>query len=371
MRDANEAVVQKLQEKQAELMRLLRAQQQELEEVRKQQLNLQELVSTLGNTGEMGLQNLVVDLKRLLQETSNELCGSNAKDLLDNVGGTSRMLQELREERGLVADMLEGVRREKCEVIAMMHTFAMDKGEAMQELEGFRRSTREDVMAILDAARQDSSCLLPKENSFQYPFEAVASPADINNNASSCCWQSSPLQGRHPSRPNLSLSSTMVPPGVGSRVAVSVPQPAQVAQVLGGGSVQATGFLMSSSSPLVNAPGPEMHQADGGRKARSPVRQYSASVQTVPGQALMPVSIACSPSVVTRATTIDLVRSGKQLPVGDRKQSPLRRFISAGVTPRTAHHQDGAASQGSCHGQGWSTSSWANVSTSPIVISRS
>ncbi|CAK0798944.1 unnamed protein product, partial [Prorocentrum cordatum] len=53
-------------------------------------------------------------------------------DLLHRPEGAphGELLRELQEERSIVADTLEGVKQEKCEVIALMHTFAEGKDAA-------------------------------------------------------------------------------------------------------------------------------------------------------------------------------------------------------------------------------------------------
>jgi hypothetical protein len=62
------------------------------------------------------------------------------------------LLKELHEERARIADMLDGVKVEKLEVIAMMHSFQMDKSEAMKELENIWQTARVE----LESARKAS-----------------------------------------------------------------------------------------------------------------------------------------------------------------------------------------------------------------------
>lgn len=67
------------------------------------------------------------------------------------------ILKDLTEERGHVAQMLDGVKQEKLEVIAMMHSFQMDKSEALKDLEGLWQAARTELAASAAAVRKASS----------------------------------------------------------------------------------------------------------------------------------------------------------------------------------------------------------------------
>lgn len=393
-------VLLRLQEKQSELACLLRAQQQELSELREQQLRLEDRLPPSPRGGEKRhksnssvesqLHDLVLELRKIQQGQQQERQGADvvgmgmAQELMDVAEGTASMLKDLREERGLVAEMLDGVRQEKCEVIAMMHSFAMDKSDALQELEGLRRAARDEIVAALSSGPR-------KAGGWQYEANEVCAPVEIltasmlglppavpqppaQTQSQSHSVQPS-QQGRQPSRPSLAASGAVMPtvqqlingpaPRAAQPTSVSIGKPTSVSLTNGGGATVRTAaptFLMSHQTTLVQSRD-VLNASEPGRRARSPVRQ---TVLT---------SNATSPSIVARGLPMDLMRSGKQLPVGDCKQSPVRRFVSAGrcwpcgveptagVTPRV-HDQPVAGSTK----QGW-TAGWPG-NGSPIVLAR-
>lgn len=152
-----------LQDQHAEMLRLLQLQQREIEILKAQNVEWKDLSASVrqqqqqpvGLTSgyrpsnynnsaaalEAQLQDLVVELRKLQQEHSR------TRDL-------EELLQEVREERGVVVDMLENVKREKCEVIAVMHSFAMDKNTAMQDLSSLHQLAREEITALVTAGQQ-------------------------------------------------------------------------------------------------------------------------------------------------------------------------------------------------------------------------
>jgi len=79
------------------------------------------------------------------------------------------VLKELHEERGRIADMLDGVKVEKLEVIAMMHSFHMDKSEALKELETIWQTARAE---LAESARKAS---IPQPT--VAPSQVASSPA--------------------------------------------------------------------------------------------------------------------------------------------------------------------------------------------------
>jgi len=69
-------------------------------------------------------------------------------DAQDPVNDAAVILKELKEERGAVLDMMDGLRTHKLEVIAMLHTFQMDKQEAMKDLEAIWHAVRTDLAHV-------------------------------------------------------------------------------------------------------------------------------------------------------------------------------------------------------------------------------
>jgi len=365
---------------QEELLQLLHAQQEELRKLRVQQQHLQEsmavqvqrpvLEGDVQATGalESQLRDLVSELRGMRQDPNQKAdfpaaaVAQAAQQLQAEVVSADAvvMLKELREERALVTEMLDNVKQEKCEVIAMMHTFAMSKGEAIDELEGIRRAACEEAMAAASLVRKVVG------NGGQQAQEAVSngvcgrhSQEVISNEACGRLSHEGPptcrsavrdagreereeerlahqpvlLQGRQGSRTSLcpatlqqqasapvTLAGTAAPPQhPGVAMGHSVPMQ---------GSVQHT-VVISTAQGMMQNHDHRRHSTGTGpgepplRRVCSPTRQYSAG-----GAAgLLPVSVACSPPMLPRPTTT-------LSQPGDQQKSPVRRFISAGLSPR-------------------------------------
>ncbi|CAE8727018.1 unnamed protein product [Polarella glacialis] len=91
--------------------------------------------SSEGTSLEEQLRDLVIELRQLQQEQRQHTNPGQSSPQGEGSEGASELLEDLREERCVVAQMLDGVRQEKFEVVAMMHSFTIQKSEALQELE--------------------------------------------------------------------------------------------------------------------------------------------------------------------------------------------------------------------------------------------
>mmetsp|Transcript_20026 Transcript_20026/g.36144 ORF Transcript_20026/g.36144 Transcript_20026/m.36144 type:complete len:581 (+) Transcript_20026:104-1846(+) len=69
-------------------------------------------------------------------------------DVEDCINDAAHLLKELKEERNAVLDMMDGLRTHKLEVIAMLHTFQMDKQEALKDLEAIWHAVRTDLAHV-------------------------------------------------------------------------------------------------------------------------------------------------------------------------------------------------------------------------------
>jgi len=146
-----------LQEQHTEMLHLLHLQQREIEDLKvkgvpKEQANNHNNGQQGGsNSLEGQLQDLVGELRKLQEQSRPRYQGEEPENSITNA---VFLLQELKEERKYVADMLENVKKEKCEVIALMHTFAMDKAAALEDLDHVGRSVRNDILAMLSKLQE-------------------------------------------------------------------------------------------------------------------------------------------------------------------------------------------------------------------------
>lgn len=343
-------VVGRLQEKEGELLRLMQDQQQELEKLRLQQAQLQatliiqptrtredaeQTAMAATRALELQLRDLVGELKKLQQEQQVQNCRDAERALKQHEADAMsdfEMLQELREERALVTQMLEGVRSEKCEVIAMMHSFAMEKSDVLQELEALRKAAREDV-TTMSLVRKESvkQPLSMQEASIVTKVMATRLEEEAN-------LLSHKLPGTvgRDSRQSLCTSSNVTgaprhlqQPGAPPAPATSQ-HPAQTASSQQLVPAAAAAYSVQQQRTMAGA-GPSMQALDVNEQSVmrrcSPVRQYSAGV--APG--FLPMSLQCSPTVVTRGA--DPLRLAPPTSM-DTKKSPVRRFVSAGLSPR-------------------------------------
>lgn len=121
---------------------------------------------------ELQLHDLVQGLRKLeLRDAKGTSSPRRGADLecTQVLNDLPMVLKELHEERGRIADMLDGVKVEKLEVIAMMHSFHMDKSEALKELETIWQTARAE---LAESARKAS---IPQPT--VAPSQVASSPA--------------------------------------------------------------------------------------------------------------------------------------------------------------------------------------------------
>jgi len=348
---------------QEEVLRMMGDQQEELQKLRLQQHCLQDHLAArlrpqhvdsgdaasggatncldkgATNSLELQLQDLVSELRKLQQEqlhlhqevplASRSPSSANRSRLPQaadaSAGDVSSILKELRDECSIVADMLDNVKKEKCEVIAMMHTFASSKAEAMEELEGLRQAAGDEISAATIMVRKafgrgghsevPPNVRVGREQTMHEEREEVLLP-------STHC-----LHGRQGSRTSLCPSAMQGVPAVPVASVPGQPLPAPCGQ--GQTWVLTSSSVVQQADPLTrttaHAGGGHDHRrhstgtaaADTGiRRVCSPARQYSAGGAA----ALLPVSVACSPPMLPRPTIM----------AADPQKSPVRRFVSAG-----------------------------------------
>lgn len=165
------------------------------------------------------LQDLAVELRKLQQEHVSRSDANNtspsqsiAGELCAKLGAIEdvpAVLQELHSERGRVADMLEGVRQEKLEVIAMMHSFQMDKHEALKELEQIWQSARTELVNCAARSRKVSSSPTTAATSVQSPMAAAPRQGDLQY--SPAARTASPFSHATGNRTGLQMDSAKQP----------------------------------------------------------------------------------------------------------------------------------------------------------------
>mmetsp|Transcript_34470 Transcript_34470/g.78655 ORF Transcript_34470/g.78655 Transcript_34470/m.78655 type:complete len:583 (-) Transcript_34470:97-1845(-) len=82
------------------------------------------------------------------KDTDNNSINRMGSPREDGISDLSHLLKELKDERGAVLDMMDGLRTHKLEVIAMLHTFQMDKQEALKDLEAIWHAVRTDLAHV-------------------------------------------------------------------------------------------------------------------------------------------------------------------------------------------------------------------------------
>lgn len=181
------ALMRTLREQQEQHRQLLQEQQQDLQCVRAQQQEVEPAAAVAATRSlEMQLHELVLELRKLQREQQSlaqtglrPSTGEESADGFDALD-VNAMAKELREETGHVATMLDNVRQEKCEVIAMMHTFQIDKDEALREMDSLRRTAREELSFVMPAHEESQSQLDPQMQQHLFngraPVQTVALP---------------------------------------------------------------------------------------------------------------------------------------------------------------------------------------------------
>lgn len=289
------SAVSELQEKGAELAALFGQQRTDVEELRKLVEELQERVSSQlapdeeEATGakatmqsvELQLRELVAELRKLQQE--QKMQQSREKERSASVTqtaqlqaataeGAAAMLGDLREEKGQVADMLEGVRKEKLEVIAMMHSFAMDKDSAFQELEDLRSTTRGELSAAREIA-SGPAAVATTSGMQQHDSRRVDHQQHSMNARlfSAPAWLPSQISGH----PLTAVAQHQSPSIVGTVIAAPAPIPVQTTQS------QRLQVGIVASPP---APGPRqtLHEHRAAQRSlevldKTPVRRFAST----------------------------------------------------------------------------------------------
>lgn len=289
------------------------------------------------NSLELQLQDLVNELRKLQQEQQIPLLQevreastrspsspgrspgrSRQPQAADaSAGDLSLILKELRDECCIVAEMLDNVKKEKCEVIAMMHTFATSKAEAMEELEGLRHAACDEIAAATIMVRK---AVCGRGHSEVPPTVRISREPAREDREEVLLPCAGALHGRQGSRTSLCPSAMQGAPPAPVATVPGQPLPAPC------GSAQQQGqtWVMTASSVIQQGGGHDHRRHSTGtaaaetgiRRVCSPARQYSAG-----GTAgLLPVSVACSPPMLPRPTIV----------AADPQKSPVRRFVSAG-----------------------------------------
>lgn len=137
-------------ELQVEIEQLRTQQQQTREMMSKQTLESGQPTEATTRQLEGQLRELVLELRKLQQEQQRQQMQAleDKTRRLQEEAEACKTLRDLKDERNQVSEMLDRVREEKLEVIKMMHTFHMEKDEAIQELEALRQAIMQEAMAL-------------------------------------------------------------------------------------------------------------------------------------------------------------------------------------------------------------------------------
>jgi len=376
-------------EKEAELLRMLRSQQEELQQLRVQQDSLHARLSPQRCHGALGgdmapvtsienqwqeslteLSKLQQDHTQLLARESSVAADSDACGLpREAVTETRTLLKELKDERGLVADMLDNVKKEKCEVIAMMHTFATTKTEAMEELDGFRHAARDEISAFAVRALSSPSATVTVGHSRQSEVTSArgdgrdAADHELPTEPVRIATIHGPRAGSHTTLCPASLQAPAVsfPPGIHGFAwpPAGQQQPSGASGVTGAAPGAVSGAV-SGAAPGAAGSHDQRRNSTGTapveppvRSACSPVRQYSAGVSAT---RLLSINTAYSPPMLPRPV----------ITTAETQKSPVRRFISGSLAPVGGQEAVGTGPGGAAWGNSISAT-WTTVSQSPLI----
>lgn len=383
-----------LHQKGEELQKLVQTQREEMDDLRKQQAAMQDSIRAVARAAERGS----VDNSQT-EPTSREAETDSHSGLSGEL-----LMKELREERFAVHTMLDNVRREKCEVIAVMHSFAMEKAEAMRELESARRTASDEISIMAQQAHKALSMstsngagvLAATPNAFgmrpegtvpwqswsqaeamanceqsplhfngsQVHFQGVENGKELSDQLAGedlamaaaeaqgqmQAWTSAIPGGRQTSRPSLCMPGSVKAHIASGAVNVMTVQ--QMQQPMLGASprptLTATAPVMGGQEVTVAVASmePPMRTLSPSRQA---MRQYSAGIAT----GVLPVSVACSPALISRSAAGEARNPVAQATMNpavqrrtstnDPRRSPVRRFVSAsgnlGLSPRPCGSQ--------------------------------
>jgi len=373
-------------EKEAELLRMLQSQQEELQQLRVQQVSLhgrlspQRCQSALGGDRapvtsiESQWQESITELRKLQQDHTQLLAGesqaavdSDACSSLQQevVTTTLTLLKELKDERGIVVDMLDNVKKEKCEVIAMMHTFATTKAEAMEELDGFRHAARDEISAFAVRALSSPSATVTVGHSRQSEVTSArgdgrdAADHELPTEPVRIAAIHGPRAGSHTTLCPASLQAPAVafPTGIHG---FTWPPVGQQQQSGASGVAGAAPGAVSGAAPCAAGSHDQRRNSTGTapaeppvRSACSPVRQYSAGVSAT---RLLSINTAYSPPMLPRPV----------IATAETQKSPVRRFISGSLAQVGGQETVGTGPGGAAWGNSISAT-WTTVSQSPLI----
>jgi len=143
--------------------KLISAQSQEIDNLRTHVANLEDkLVNLPTQSLELQLRDLVQELRRLQEDQQKSNDGTHKTGELAKA---IEVLEDLNEERACVSTMLENVKQEKLEVIAMMHSFAVGKDEALQEFEGVRQQAVDELREEAQRSMLSASVMTLRQQS--------------------------------------------------------------------------------------------------------------------------------------------------------------------------------------------------------------
>eukprot|EP00929_Paragymnodinium_shiwhaense_P074001 TRINITY_DN37835_c0_g1_i1.p1 TRINITY_DN37835_c0_g1~~TRINITY_DN37835_c0_g1_i1.p1 ORF type:complete len:573 (+),score=150.34 TRINITY_DN37835_c0_g1_i1:177-1895(+) len=319
---------------------------------------------------ELQLRELVLELRKLQQEQQqqqNQGQRGPTPAELESIQTAQTVLKDLQEERCTVAEMLQNVRQEKLEVIAMMHSFVVGKDEALQEMEVARRGLREEfqneVVRMRSAnltqpmppapIRQASTQLRAYSPEVTQVLTTESMNMGLINDMEEVHILSQSVPRRQSSQAQMpqalligstSATSTQVM-GTASSARVAASSAAAVAHAA---SVHAA---QGSTAPQVFRPS---SQAPPQRQDSQPpqvlVAAAASSAAAPAGLNQMPAAVAVSPVMRTRSTAAEpptqQLSPTAAAAAAARKQPPathVRRFVSAGagVSPRSADARPG------------------------------
>jgi len=351
-------------EKEVELLRMLQSQQEELQQLRVQQYSLHCRLSQQGSSSALDVgkapaasiecqwHEWLTELSKVQQDHKQLLAGESSPAAASShacislrqevVTDTLSLLKELKDERCIVADMLDTVKQEKCEVIAMMHMFATSKNEAMEELDGLRQTARDEISAFAVHARPLAAAAATVGRGRQCEVTSARSDGrevadhELHTEPVRIATIHGLRAGSHTTLCPALLQAPTVPIAAGIHGLARPPGAA-----LGAASVAATGAASSRDqrrhSTGVAAAEPSV------QSPCSPARQYSAGVSMT---RVLSVNTACSPPMLPRPAVA----------TAETQKSPVRRFFS------------GSPVQPEKVGRGPSSSaSWTTMSQGPLI----
>lgn len=332
-------------EKEAQLLRMFQSQQEELHQLRVHCCLSQQRSSSALDVS-----------KAPAAGESPAAVGSHACSSLQQevVAETSTLLKELKDERCIVSEMLDNVKQEKCEVIAMMHMFVTAKNEAMEELDGLRHAARDEISAFVVHARSSVSAATTVTRG---RHSEVTSARSDGREAADHERPTEPVQiasvhgGRRAGSHSTLLPAASQAPAMQllTRPHVGQQQPSGTS-----GVAVATVGPASVTAPGVTASGRDQRRHSTGvvpaepsvQSSCSPARQKSAGVSMT---RVLSVNTACSPPMLPRPAVA----------TAETLKSPVRRFYSG--SPAQAGVQE-------LLGRGPSISaSWTTMSQGPLI----